>query len=377
MTKVILLNSCDGLYGGIESFLLNIFRSMEKDKFDVTFLTCGKSTYGMFSDEIKSAGGRVEEIPIYPVTAAKQIELYHELIRYFKKVQPDVVHVNSGGLSFHLLSGYAARRAGVPKPILHSHNFIPSDGGLRKAARDILKAPLPSLGTRFLACSTGAAEWIFPRKLIDNGRVEIIPNGIDTERFAFGEDKRMKFRSELGLTDELVIGNIGRFQKQKNHRFMVQMFREVLRKEPTAKLLLAGAGELRPEIENYVRELEVDESVVFLGERKDMDAFLSAIDVFVLPSLHEGLPIAAIEAQTSGAAVFLADTITTETNVTGRAVFLPIEGADAEKIWASQMIHFDRNLNRAEQKCAVENAGYDMRSCTARMKKLYLEDQVI
>lgn len=370
--KILMVNSCLGLYGGVESFLLNIFRYLDKDEFSVTLLTCGISTYDMFRDEIIASGGKIDIIPIYPNTLKKQMRLYQELRRYYEFEKPDIVHINSGGLSFHLIAGKAARTAGISHIILHSHNFVPGENSAKRTIKRILKKSIPKLGNTYLACSTGAAKWIFPEKLVDRGLVEIIPNGIDTRKFAYDKNKRNSFRTELGLGKELVIGNIGRFQPQKNHRFVIRILKEVVKILPDAKLLLAGKGELQSEIEQYVDSLKLRENIIFLGERKDMECLLSAIDIFILPSLHEGLPIAAIEAQAAGAVVILANTISTETNVTGKALYLPIQDNQDEKLWAKKICEsyeYDRCVYAKE----VANAGYDIENYCNRMEHIYRE----
>ena len=370
--KILMVNSCLGLYGGVESFLLNIFRYLDKDEFSVTLLTCGISTYDMFRDEIIASGGKIDIIPIYPNTLKKQMRLYQELRRYYEFEKPDIVHINSGGLSFHLIAGKAARTAGISHIILHSHNFVPGENSAKRTIKRILKKSIPKLGNTYLACSTGAAKWIFPEKLVDRGLVEIIPNGIDTRKFAHDKNKRNSFRTELGLDKELVIGNIGRFQPQKNHRFVIRILKEVVKILPDAKLLLAGKGELQSEIEQYVDSLKLRENIIFLGERKDMECLLSAIDIFILPSLHEGLPIAAIEAQAAGAVVILANTISTETNVTGKALYLPIQDNQDEKLWAKKICEsyeYDRCVYAKE----VANAGYDIENYCNRMEHIYRE----
>lgn len=371
--KIVLINSCKGLYGGVESFLLNVFYHMDISKYDVRFLTCGKSTYKMFETDIIDKGGKIDEIPIYADSLKNQIKLYHRLCMYFRKIKPDVVHINSGGLSFHYIASEAAKKEGIKNIILHSHNFIPGKKGIKEAVKELIKSIVSHNANKYLACSSGAARWIFPERLCENGSVEIIPNGIDTKRFAYNDVKRHTFRKELGLDSNLVIGNIGRFQAQKNHEFIIRIMKEVLAMEPNAKLLLAGEGELKNKIISMVEELGLGKNVFFLGERKDMDAFLSAIDVFILPSLHEGLPIAAIEAQTSGAKVMLAETITKETDVTGGVIFLPAVSDLDVKVWARKICErVDESTSRREEfQRIVFDSGYDVEVCTKRIYQIY------
>lgn len=373
MKKLLLVNSCQGLYGGIESFLLNIFYGLDRTEFDVTFLTCGKTTYRMFENDIQQKGGKIHEIPIFADSLVKQIKLYHQLRQYYRQHEPDIVHINSGGLSFHFLAAKAAKDEGIETVILHSHNFIPGKNGFKEKLKNRLKEQVARYGDVYLACSRGAAKWIFPDQLVAENKVVIIPNGIDTQNFRYTAEKRKTFRDSLGLGDGLLIGNIGRFQKQKNHFFMLKVLLNVVQRNPDAKLLLIGDGELRQQVEEETRKLGLEGYVLFLGERKDIPEFLAAIDVFILPSVHEGLPISAIEAQTSGTRVLLADTITTETDVTGRVVYLPIEGNEAVRQWVEVVLsNSEDNLDRGQQAETVKQSGYDVSVCKQKMKNTYL-----
>ncbi|HEL1740461.1 TPA: glycosyltransferase [Streptococcus suis] len=373
MKKVLLINSCQGLYGGIESFLLNIFNSLSPAEFDVTFLTCGKTTYDMYRNDIENRGGHIDEIPIFADTLSKQVKLYKALKEYYSENQPDIVHINSGGLSFHYLASRAAKAVGIKTVILHSHNFIPEKSGFKEKLKNVMKRQVARYGDVYLACSTGAARWIFPENLVDSNSVEIIPNGIDTVKFAYSLEKRQSFRNEFGIGNELLIGNIGRFQEQKNHPFMLKIMAEVIKKSPDAKLMLAGEGELRKTIEEQVVEYGLAENIIFLGERNDMDRFFSAMDVFILPSLHEGLPFAAIEAQASGTTVLLADTVTVETNVTGNVSYLPIFSDGSEFLWAEAVLkELPREDYRHQQNKIMRQSPYNVEVCCQMMRNIYL-----
>ena len=140
--KLILLNFCNGVYGGIESFLLNAFYCLDMNEFDVTFLTCGRTTYDMFCDEIEQRGGHVTEIPLIADSYMSKLKLYGELVRYFNQIKPDIVHINSGTMSFQFLAAKASKRAGVSRVILHSHNFLPGQVGIKECIKAILKKDL-------------------------------------------------------------------------------------------------------------------------------------------------------------------------------------------------------------------------------------------
>lgn len=365
-----MLNFCDGMYGGIESFLLNAFYCLDKSKYDVTFLTCGRSTYDMFKDDIISKGGHVEEIPILADSLSNKLKVYKELKKFFKNKRPDIVHVNSGTLSLHLLASKAAKSEGVKNVILHSHNFRPNPTGIKEKLKGIPKKLLCKYGDSFLACSTGAALWMFPKEMVDEKKVIIIPNGVDTKKFVYNEELRKKFREEFGFKDELLIGNIGRFQGQKNHKFMVEIMKEVVKINSNARLLLVGEGELKEEIVNSVKENLLQDNVLFLGERKDMNAFLSAIDVFIFPSIYEGFGIAAVEAESSGVKTIVSDKVPKETNVSGAAIYLPIDNQTDASLWAKE-ICTNNTLDRIEENRKVFDAGFDVHICYEKMIGMY------
>ena len=376
MRSIVLLNFCNGMYGGIESFLLNAFYCLDKNEYDVTFLTCGRSTYDMFRDDITDNSGHVEEIPILANGYKNKTRIFNELRKYFRDKKPDIVHVNSGTLSLQYLASKAAKLENVNRIILHSHNFRPNQTGIKEHIKEPIKKLLIKNGDSLLACSTGAALWMFPKETVDSGRVIIIPNGVDTKRFLYSDDKRRQFRNSLNLGDELLIGNIGRFQGQKNHPFMIEIMEKVMRKNPSAKLLLVGEGYLKEEIKKIVREKDLQENILFLGERKDMDAFLSALDVFILPSLYEGLPIASVEAQASGVRTLLSDTITKEANVSRSAIYLPITGDEAVEKWVEEVCKKDVVLDRVAENKKVYDAGFDVHLCYKKMIDIYGEESL-
>lgn len=368
--KVVLLNSCKGLYGGVESFLLNVFRHLDKDKFDVSFLTCGISTYDMYRKEIEEKGGRVECVNIYPGDLQSEYKVYKELYTYFLNNKPDVVHINSSALSFQILASAAAKKAGMSSIILHSHNFVPNIKPWKAKCRKILKPILTRNGTRFLACSSGAAKWMFEDRILD--KVEVIPNGIRSKDFEFSYERRSEFRKKNGIKNtDLVLGNIGRFQKQKNHEFMIDILKILVENKSDVLLLLVGEGELKEKIVQYAINNGVINHVRFLGERKDIGDFLSAIDVFVFPSLFEGFGIAALEAQASGVYTVVADTIPLDVNVTGEVVYLPIHDA---QVWADEIMSIDLEKDRFLYNSIIENSIYDDEITGERMQNIYLEN---
>ena len=310
--------------GGVEAVVMNYYRHIDRSKVQFDFLVDSDSTL-VPREEIETLGGRVFEIPPYQHV----LEYQRELQRLFKQEGWKIVHSHINALSVFPLR--AAKNAGVPVRIAHSH----SASGKGEYAKNTLKAALKTQANRYpthrLACSEYAGEWLFG-KCAD---FEVLYNAIELDRFSFSEEARAKARADLGLVgDTFAVGHLGRFMPQKNHRFLVDAFAELVRIRPDSVLLLAGDGEQRPLVESWVSEREVASKVKFLGQRADADCLYQAFDAFALPSLYEGLCLVGVEAQRAGLPCLLSDAITREVDVTGTCEFLPI---DDPKVWADAL----------------------------------------
>lgn len=307
--------------GGVEQVVMNYYRHIDRDRVQFDFLVDADSTL-VPASEIRFLGGRVFEIPPYQHVFQYQ----HALERLFHEQRWPIVHSHINALSVFPLC--AARRAGVPVRIAHSH----STSGKGEHAKNIMKAVLKPFSNVFpthrMACSRYAGEWLFGK-----GReFELLYNAIDLENFAFDAKARQQARAELGLADgQLAVGHVGRFTAQKNHQFLMQTFVQVAHHREDVVLLLVGTGDTRGLIEDSARENGILDRVLFLGQRNDVNKLYQAFDVFALPSLYEGLGIVAVEAQRAGLPCLLSDTITREVNVTGTVRFLPIEDPS---VWA-------------------------------------------
>lgn len=301
--------------GGVEAVVMNYYRHIDRSKVQFDFLVDADSTL-VPREEIESLGGRVFVIPPYQHPIAYQ----RELLELFRSEGWPIVHSHVNALSVFPLR--AAKRAGVPVRIAHSH----STSGRGEHARNAMKAVLRCFSnvypTHRMACSRYAGEWLFKR----GANFDLVYNAIDLSRFAFDPDVRAKARDELGLSEgQLAVGHVGRFMPQKNHGFLVDAFAGVACRRDDTVLLLVGDGEGRSAVERRVADLGLEGRVLFLGQRSDVDRLYQAFDVFVLPSLYEGLPLVAVEAQRVGLPCLLADTITREIDVTGECSFLSID----------------------------------------------------
>ena len=334
--------------GGVEQVVMNYYRHVDHKKIQFDFLVCEGS--GMVPrDEIEQLGGCVLMVPGY-----KNLPGYmRALERLFREERWPIVHSHVNALSVFPLR--AAKRAGVPVRIAHSHSTSGRGELARNAVKDALRPLANVYPTHRMACSRYAGEWLFGR----GSDFEVLYNAIDLSRFSFDPDERAEVRAELGLAEgRLAILHVGRFTEQKNHRFLLDAFAEVAHRRPDAALLLAGEGGLRAEVERRVGELGLSGRVAFLGQRADVERLYSAADAFVLPSLYEGLPVVSVEAQASGLPCFLSDAITREVDVTGSVRFLsigdPAPWADAlcalgpgERVHVRAEDFADYEINRA------------------------------
>ena len=302
--------------GGVESVIMNYYRHLDHSKIQFDFI-CDEDSTRIPYDEIKKLGGRVFLVPKYQ----KLPKYLKALEKIFKENQYRIVHSNINTLSVFPL--YAAKKAGVPIRISHSHSTSNPKEWKRNLIKNILRPFSKRYATDYFACSELAGRYLFGNKIFDRGEVKIIHNAIDIDKFRFDEVARKKLRKEFGIKDStIVIGHVGRFVQQKNHTFLVDVFEEYHEKNPDSKLLLIGSGPLEDKIKNKVRKLGLNEAVLFLGQRDDTDKLYSVMDVFCLPSLYEGLGLALIEAQANGLKSITNSNIPRETKMSEEIFFI-------------------------------------------------------
>ena len=305
--------------GGVESVIMNYYRHLDHQKIQFDFI-CDEDSTRIPYDEIKKLGGRVFLVPKYQ----KLPQYLKALEDLFRKNQYRIVHSNVNTLSVFPL--YAAKKAGVPVRISHSHSTSNPKEWKRNIIKNILRPFSKKYATDYFACSELAGRYLFGDKTFDRGEVKIIHNAIDLDKFKFDPEARKKLRKELNIKEKtVVIGHVGRFVKQKNHDFLVYAFKKYHNKNPNTKLLLIGTGPLEEKIRDQVKKLNLEDSVLFLGQRNDTNKLYSVMDVFCLPSLYEGLPVAGIEAQAAGLPCVYSDKVTIEADAANNAYYASIK----------------------------------------------------
>lgn len=269
------------LGGGVEAVVMNYYRHLDHSKVQFDFI-CDDDSTNIPYDEIEKLGGKVILIPPYQ----KVFKYQKELRRVLREGKYKIVHSHINTLSVFPL--YAAKKVGVPVRIAHSHSTTNKKEWKKNLLKQVLRPFSKKYATNYMCCSELAGRWLFGDKAYDEGKVYLLNNAIDLDKFKYDKKIRDKKRKELGIKeDTIVIGHIGRFVAQKNHTFLIDIFNQFHKKEKNSILLLAGQGPLQEEIKNKVRELGLDDSVGFLGQRNDANELYQAFDVFLLPSLYE------------------------------------------------------------------------------------------
>lgn len=341
---------------GLETILMNYYRNMDRSKIQFDFLTHRPETSD-YDEEILSLGGRIYHAPrLYPWNYPS----YFAYMKRFFREHPEykIVHSHIDAMSY--LPLLTAKRAGVPIRIAHSHN-TDIDRDYKYILKQYFRYRLPSAANYFCSCGAEAGRFLFQRE-----DARWIPNAIEPERFLFAPQVREIKRGELGLGDAFALGHIGRFSDQKNHTFLLELFAAVLEREPGAVLLLAGTGETEPRIRNQAAEMGLEENVRFLGKRADVNELYQAMDVFVMPSLFEGVPVVGIEAQFAGLPCVFSDKVPPEVAFTDLCRFVELE--KPASFWAEQVLAARQQERSAEP---VSGSAYDAARASRDLEEYY------
>lgn len=354
---------------GQETFLMNVMRNIDRSKVRFNFL-CSSEGSGDYDEEIVRLGGGIFHLPaIRPCgNKFKRIRKAICVIRDWllaNKDKYDIVHLHT----YHNLDVWAhleaCRQAGVRHVIIHSHNTNGPHVYAHKALGWICKHFY-----RFdkFACSKEAGEWLFGKRSVAKGEVSVIANGIDIEAYAYDKETAQRKKDELDIKGLTVIGHIGRFSAQKNHRFLLEVFAEYLNTDPNAVLMLIGRGELEAQIRQQASDMKISDKVMFMGVRSDVPELLSAMDVFVFPSLYEGLGIVLIEAQCAKLPVIASDNIPEEAVISSGIVLKKTENATDWADEIKKLVGIDR-----ERIDLLDNASsFDIKAVARKLEEFYV-----
>lgn len=352
--------------GGVEAVIMNYYRNIDRNKIQFDFIIDGYEKTAL-DNEISSLGGKVYKVEPYTKNPFKNI---YQIYRIIKDNNYQIVHSNMNTLA--IFSLFAAWLAGAKVRILHNHSTATKNEKLRSIIKYILRPFAPIFANKYLACSALAGEWMYGKKKMHLGKIKILNNAINVDDFAYNEELRKVLRQKLNIKkDILVIGHVGRFMHQKNHDFLIDIFREIYRQEKNSILLLIGDGPLRQSIEEKVKVYGLQDKVKFLGLRKDVRALYNIMDVFVLPSWYEGLPVVSIEAQANGLSCFISDKVSKECEVSSSVRFIKLD-KDAN-FWSKEILNSNLNRNKKAKEELIKH-NFEIKNEANKLEKLYLVD---
>lgn len=363
MKRLLCIISCMNT-GGAETFLMKIYRKLDRTHYQMDFCVTSEENY--YADEIYSLGGKIYHIPPKSKYPLKSFLSIKNLVK--KENYQYVIRVNEHSLS--VLDLIAAKMGGAKRLIMRSSNS--SSGSkmsiiLHKLFK-FLPAYVPDVK---MAPSTLAAEYTFGKRNVRRDEVILLNNGLDIDKFAYSIEAREKIRKEFNIESKFVIGHIGRFNEQKNHEFLLEIFDQVLAVRDNAVLLMVGNGNLIDDIQSKARKKGIYDKCIFAGIRSDINEILSAMDVFVFPSFYEGMPNTVIEAQASGLPCVISDTITREVKIIDNVCCLSLGN---ESVWANSIIDFEA-CGRKDVMTEFLKAGYDIKSVANVFQEIVFEGE--
>lgn len=349
-------------YGGIEAYIMNYYRHLNKEKIQIDFVVHGEGV-GAFDDEIISNGGKIYHVPVKSKNFIGNIV---ELKKIMNNSNYDIVHVHMDGMNAIPLK--IAKDAGIKVRISHSHNTgCVTENKIKVFLNEKAKTKIAKYATHLWGCSKEACEWLYG----NSEKYEIIPNAIDVKEFAYDEEERNILRKEFGFENSYVIGHVGRIEYQKNHELLLEMMADLVNKKENVVLVCVGIGSLEEQIKTKIRELNIEQNVKLLGERKDVAKLMNMFDLFLFPSRFEGLGIVAIEAQANGLKCILSENVPSIVNISGNCMFLPIDNALR---WSESVGEYK---NKAEKrggidKKVISRAGYDIITAAKNLQEIYI-----
>lgn len=348
--------------GGIESYMINYYRHFDRNKIQIDFVVHDAGGYGYYDNEIKQLGGRIFVVP----QKSKHPFIYAaKLKEIFNKNNYKIIHTHMDAMGAWVLK--VAKECGIPVRIAHSHNTRHlTTNPIKLFFLEKARKSINLYATHRMACSKAAGEWLFGEESF-----KVIHNAIDINKFIYNHEIRERVRSYWGIGEnDFLIGHVGRFDTQKNHKFLIDVFRQVHSAYPQCKLMLIGEGRLMQKIKDKVVHLNLKDSVFFTGSRNDVNLFYNAFDLFVLPSIFEGLGIVAIEAEVNGCKCCLSETITKEVSICNQTSFIPLK----KDMWVDKIIDAatSEELRRASLIDPYQ-CGYNINIEAEKLQNIYIK----
>lgn len=346
--------------GGLETMIMNYYRHIDRSKIQFDFLV-HRDFEADYDQEILDLGGKIHHISkLIPWSQS-----YKNKLKKFFKEHPEyqIVHVHQDCLSSVALQ--CAKECGIPVRIAHSHSSS-AVKNLKYLIKLHYMKKISKYATKLFACGKQAGDWMFC-----GHEYEVIRNAIDVCKYQYSDIISKEVRNELGLGNHLIIGHVGNFTPAKNHTFLLEIFQEILNLEPGARLLLVGGGDEMEAIQKKANELEIQECVIFTGTRTDVNRLMQAMDVFVFPSIYEGLPVTMVEAQSAGLPCVISDRVSEECIVTEDLVkYRRLE--ETPKQWAEYILEnvYREKGNHIQE---IKSVGYDIVTAAKHLEEFYFQ----
>lgn len=345
--------------GGLETMLMNYYRNIDRDKVQFDFLV-HRSQRAAYDDEIEALGGIIHRLPRLVPWSRSYRKALDAFFAEHKEYQ--IVHVHQDCLSSIILK--AAKKQGIPVRIAHSHSSS-QDKDMKYPIKLFYKRWIPKYATGLLACGELAGDWMF-----GGAPYHVVHNAIDAVLYRFNPEVARCVRKELSiLPDAWVVGHVGRFSWPKNHSFLLDVFSEIKQRRPRAILLLVGDGELRSQVEGKIKALGLEKDVILTGVRSDVSHMVQAMDIFVFPSLYEGVPVTMVEAQAAGLPCYISKNVPAECKMTKLVHSIALDHTAAE--WA-EMILASKNARNSDTLRDIQKAGYDIKENAVWLQNYYL-----
>lgn len=353
-------------FGGSQAFVMNIYNHIDRTKVQFDFVVTPEERKDLY-DEVERLGGRIYVCPKYiGKNHLAYCKWWHTFFDEHKEYHVIHGHVRSTAAIYLAI----AKKHGLVT-IAHSHSTS-NGSSFSGFVKDTMQLPIRFIADYLFACSDKAGIWLYGEKATKKSNYRMIPNSVDLERFSFDETKRNEMRELLGINhQEFVIGHIGRFTEPKNHKFLVKMFADYYKHNRSSRLLMIGDGDLYGTTKMQCEELGISEAVIMPGSRFDTENFYQAMDIFVFPSLWEGLPVSVVEAQANGLTCLVSDVITRDVDLTDLITYLPL---DDKKKWLSKI---DEAKCTVHKKVSDNNRlklqSFDSKTVSAELQTFYIE----
>ena len=355
--------------GGVGGVIYNYLSHMDLKDMHVEVVVRDYGHRQFLHDRFDELGISVHYIVQRKKNLKKHFEEISKIIRDGKF---DIVHCHDQNWSIIYLK--IAEKMGVPVRIAHSHLTVQTSDRIKIAISNLFTTSLKKTATGYFACGKAAGVYMWGSEIANSSKLYVMRNAVDAQRFQFSDSIRDEYRKKFGFGDKTVIGHIGRFNEQKNHLFLINIFKVYLKIDSTALLILIGIGELEEQIRELVIKNEMQNNVIFLGQREDVRELYNAFDVFILPSLYEGLPVVGVEAQANGLPCIFSDTISNEVVILPDTEVLKL--SDSAQMWAD-VIRNLANRKQNDRRDAIDlinAAGYNIEVEAEKLRKYYFTE---